>query len=214
MLLVSLAVSVLRATEGELPPAKAAPPERTAKYGWVCEAEVDCVIVVLPTVVCAITVEKVFVPPLEAVPETTRNALSLWVVCFVQYVGAAVCWKSINVPVGNGFDCIAGWQMNTSLVPAPKFTAAPALLLARIVVLVSVLAALYVPIPVSQAEPGRTIEYQQVSPTLMTALNGWYDVFGAPPRVNAPAPVVVEDSLTLSAKTNAIKVFLQSDIVL
>jgi hypothetical protein len=39
-------------------------------------------------------------PPELAVPETTRKALLLCAVDFVQPVGAAVCTKSITVPVG------------------------------------------------------------------------------------------------------------------
>ena len=39
-------------------------------------------------------------PPDPAAPLTTLNALSLWVVCFVHPVGAAVCWNSIKVPDG------------------------------------------------------------------------------------------------------------------
>ena len=38
---------------------------------------------------------------MPAVPETTRKALSLCVVDFVQPVGAAVCIKSMAVPTGN-----------------------------------------------------------------------------------------------------------------
>ena len=37
-------------------------------------------------------------PPVDAVPVTTRIALSLWVVSLVHPVGAADCWNSILVP--------------------------------------------------------------------------------------------------------------------
>ncbi len=46
-------------------------------------------------------VEKATLPPVLTVPVTILSALSLWVVCFVQPVGAAVCWNSIDVPDGN-----------------------------------------------------------------------------------------------------------------
>jgi hypothetical protein len=39
-------------------------------------------------------------PPELAVPETTRIALSLWVVLLVHPVGAAVCTNNITVPDG------------------------------------------------------------------------------------------------------------------
>ena len=39
-------------------------------------------------------------PPVVTEPDTTRNALSLWVVDFVQPVGAAVCTNNITVPDG------------------------------------------------------------------------------------------------------------------
>jgi hypothetical protein len=39
-------------------------------------------------------------PPVPAAPETTLNALSLFVVNFVKPVGAAVCANNITVPEG------------------------------------------------------------------------------------------------------------------
>jgi hypothetical protein len=60
--------------------------------------------VVLPTVPLTAfdekAVVKATVPPLEAVPLTTRKALLSWVVDFVQPVGAEVCANSMAVPAG------------------------------------------------------------------------------------------------------------------
>lgn len=72
----------------------------------VCECAGICAVVsvVAPTVPVtdwlAKAVVNATVPPELAVPLTTRKALLLWVVDFVQPVGAAVCAKSMAVPDG------------------------------------------------------------------------------------------------------------------
>jgi len=46
------------------------------------------------------TLVNAVVPPLPAVPDTTRNALLSCVVDLVQPVGAEVCTNNIAVPLG------------------------------------------------------------------------------------------------------------------
>jgi hypothetical protein len=55
-------------------------------------------------------------PPVPTEPETTRNALSLFVVNFVKPVGAAVCENNITVPAGIVVPPAAGTVL-TQVVP-------------------------------------------------------------------------------------------------
>lgn len=113
-----------------LPPVNGAP---DVPIEWLC----DGIWVVVSVVAAALnpetlivgvwsvnTVVKLDVPPLEAVPVTTRSALLLCVVCFVQPVGALVCWNNISVPAGNG--CPADTAAVTKAVVAICVVLVPA----------------------------------------------------------------------------------------
>src|SRR5262249_53334029 len=82
---------------------------------WLWLGIVAVVSVVASVAVLPNTVENADEPPELAVPETTRSALSLCVVCFVQPVGALVCWNSISVPLS--MKCRCDGVMNTSAAP-------------------------------------------------------------------------------------------------
>jgi hypothetical protein len=90
-----------------------------------------------------------FVPPLDAVPLTTRNALSLCVVDFVQPVGAAVCANSIAVPDG----IMLMLPSITSVLPLPicKPTLVPVPSAAKIASIASMSALSFVPHVVDDA---------------------------------------------------------------
>src|SRR4051794_20020300 len=68
----------------------------------VCAGKVAVEIVVFPTTVCALTVEKALTPPdPPPEPETTRSNLSLCATTFVQPSGAVALKNTIEVPDEN-----------------------------------------------------------------------------------------------------------------